>query len=117
MRGAWWLAAATATALWGAGEARLADAAKHLDLAAVRAMIEQHADVNAAGPDGTTALHWAANQDDLEIAALLVKAGAKLDVADAQGRTPMRWAKGEFIALHPPEEKPSTVVLIEKLSK
>ena len=46
-----------------------------------------------------------------------MKSGARLDVADKDGRTPLRWAKGEFIALHPPEEKPSTVALIEKLSK
>ncbi len=92
MRVGWWIAAATATALWGASEARLAEAARHMDRAAVRAMIEQRTDVNAAEPDGTTALHWAANQDDLETAALLVKAGANARAANRYAVTPLSLA-------------------------
>ena len=37
-------------------DTRLADAAMKRDTAAVRALIEQHVDVNAAGTDGTPAL-------------------------------------------------------------
>src|SRR4051812_30905344 len=92
MRRVSWLALSAATALWAASEARLAEAAKHMDRATVRAMIEQHADVNAPEVDGTTALHWAANQDDLETAALLVKAGANVKAANRYAVTPLSLA-------------------------
>lgn len=38
----------------------LADAAHRADVAAVKALIRQGADPNTYGPDGETALHWAA---------------------------------------------------------
>ena len=44
-------------------DARLADAAKRLDRPAIQALLAAHADVNAPQIDGTTALHWAAEQD------------------------------------------------------
>ena len=44
------------------------------------------------------------------------KQGAKLDVKDNEGRTPTDWAKGVFLATNAPEEKPSTIALIKKLS-
>jgi ankyrin repeat protein len=83
---------------------------------AVLLCLERGADVNAANATGVTAVMGAANRGSDDILEVLVKAGARLDVQDAQGRTPMRWAKGEFLALHPPQEKPSTMALIEKLS-
>ena len=79
--------------LLGAGsDAPLADAAEKLDRAAVRALLDQHADVNAPQVDGTTALHWAAYQDDLETAALLVRAGANVKAANRYGVTPLSLA-------------------------
>ena len=45
--------------------------------------------LNAAEPDGTTALHWAAYRDDLESADLLLKAGAKANAANDLGATPL----------------------------
>jgi ankyrin len=81
---------------------------------AVRLCLELGIDVNAANETGFTAVMGAANKGWDDILGVLLEAGGRLDVADAQGRTPLRWAKGEFIALHPPEEKPSTVALIEK---
>jgi ankyrin repeat protein len=78
--------------LMGADEARLADAVKQLDRASVRALIAQHADVNAPQVDGTTALHWAANQDDLETAELLVRAGANVKAANRYGVSPLSLA-------------------------
>jgi ankyrin repeat protein len=48
----------------------LADAAERGDVAAVRALIAQKSDVNAARIDGTTALHAAVHADRLEIADL-----------------------------------------------
>ena len=51
--------------------------------------IQKKTDVNAAEPDGTTALHWAAYRDDLESADLLLKAGAKANAANDLGATPL----------------------------
>ncbi len=38
-------------------------AIKNRDLEQVRVLLDQHADVNARGADGATALHWAAYWD------------------------------------------------------
>ena len=78
--------------LFGASEARLAEAAKEMDRATIRALLEQRLDVNAAQVDGMTALHWAAHQDDLEIAKLLVRAGANGKAANRYGVTPLSLA-------------------------
>lgn len=40
--------------------ARLVDAVKNTDRAAIRSLVEHHADVNAPDADGATPLHWAA---------------------------------------------------------
>ena len=55
--------------------APLADAAQKKDRAAIRALLDRHADANVAQVDGMTALHWAAFQDDLEAAGLLSRPG------------------------------------------
>ena len=47
---------------------RLAAAAMRGDQAAVRSLLKEKADVNAAQGDGMTALHWAALNNNLEIA-------------------------------------------------
>jgi ankyrin repeat protein len=60
-------------------DTRLLDAAMRDDLDAVRALIQGHADLDAAQGDGATALHWAALKDDLEMARLLLQAGAHPD--------------------------------------
>jgi len=86
-------------------------------MAAVKLCLELGLDVNAANETGFTAVMGAANKGWDDILEVLVKAGGRLDTQDAQGRTPLRWAKGEFIATHPPEEKPSTVALIEKYTR
>ena len=83
-------------------------------MAAVKLCLELGIDVNAANETGFTAVMGAANKGWDDILEVLLKAGGRLDVQDAQGRTPLRWAKGEIIALHPPEEKPTTIALIEK---
>lgn len=57
-------------------DTRVADAAGQRDLAAVRALLKQGADVNGAQGDGMTALHWAAEYDEAELAGVLVTAGA-----------------------------------------
>ena len=80
----------------GAGAAGLdtavADAVKKADAAAVRALVQRGADVNAPEADGTTALHWAARKDDLETAKLLIKAGARVAATNRYGVTPLSLA-------------------------
>jgi ankyrin repeat protein len=79
-----------ALAFLGAAEpASLIDAAKSADKAAVRALVQKKVDVNAAEPDGTTALHWASYRDDLETVDLLIRAGAKVNAATDLGVTPL----------------------------
>ena len=70
-------------------DVRLADAAMRADRETVRALLQQKIDVNAAQPDGTTALHWAVRRDDLATAQLLLRARAKVDAATRHGVTPL----------------------------
>src|SRR2546422_3130657 len=64
--------------LQAAATAPVADAAERGDKEAVRALIKQAVDVNAAQGDGMTALHWAALNGDAELAQLLLYAGANV---------------------------------------
>ena len=68
---------------------RLLNAVRDVDHPAVRALLQQPVDVDAAQPDGATALHWAAYLDDLETARLLIEAGAAVDAANELGATPL----------------------------
>ena len=72
-----------------AADARVAQAARSGDAAAVRALIQQRADVNAPEADGTTALHWAVRSGDAELVNALLRAGAKAGVANRYGMTPL----------------------------
>lgn len=67
----------------------LIEAAKNGDRAAVKALIQKKADVNAAEADGTTALHWAAYRDDADTVDLLIRAGAHVNAANDLGATPL----------------------------
>jgi ankyrin repeat protein len=75
-----------------AAESRLADAVEKQDRASIRALLEQHADVNASQADGMTALHWAAYRDDLETAKALADAKADVKAANRYGVTPLSLA-------------------------
>ena len=79
----------TVLALLLVGATPLVDAVKSGDKAAVIALIERRADVNAPEADGTTALHWAVHQNDLDLAERLIRAGAKVNVKNDYGATPM----------------------------
>ena len=70
-------------------DARLAEAAMKRDVTTVRNLLQQKVDVNAAGKDGTPALHWVVRVDDLETARLLIGAGAGVKLADRYGVTPL----------------------------
>ena len=72
-------------------------------------------DVNATNSMGLAAIHGAANRGSNDIMEFLAAQGAKLDVADRHGRTPLVWAEGVFLATHPPQRKPETVALLERL--
>ncbi|HLH45073.1 MAG TPA: ankyrin repeat domain-containing protein [Bryobacteraceae bacterium] len=50
------------------------------------------ADSGSSGPDGTTPLHWAAQNGDLESATKLLKAGADPNAANRYGVTPLSLA-------------------------
>src|SRR5690348_1480519 len=65
-----------------AADQRVVDAAKNQDAAAVRSLIQQHADVNAPDVDGTTALIYAAHQNNLELVKALLAAGANAKAAN-----------------------------------
>jgi ankyrin len=74
---------------YAADRVPLIDAVRGADTAAVRALIKQRTDVNAAAADGTTALHWASYRDDVESATLLIGAGARVNAANDLGATPL----------------------------
>src|ERR1700749_4644626 len=77
---------------FAAPDFRLLDAVKRRDAKAVSSLTKDRVDVNAAAPDGTTPLSWAAYIDEREIASTLIAAGAKVNVADAYGETPLTLA-------------------------
>ena len=61
-----------------AANTTVADAAKSGDATAVKALLKQGVDVNAAQGDGMTALHWAATNGDVAITQMLLSAGANV---------------------------------------
>ncbi len=70
----------------------LVDAVKKGDRVAVRALLAERVDVNAAEVDGTTPLHWAAHGNDVEIAELLIRAGANAEAANRYDVRPLSLA-------------------------
>jgi uncharacterized protein len=73
----------------GPNLAVVADAAKTDDLLAVRKLIKEHADVNAAANDGSSALLWAVFHSDAELTKALLAAGAWVDTPNHYGVTPL----------------------------
>src|SRR6266850_603869 len=71
----------------GAWGADLLDAVRKGDHKAVRALLQNHADINAAQPDGSTALVLAADLNDTDAANLLIRAGANVNSANQYGAT------------------------------
>ena len=56
----------------------LLKAARDGDVRGVRTLVQRGVDLNAVGPDGSTALHWAAESDNLEVAEILIRGGANI---------------------------------------
>lgn len=84
----------------------LVDLAKADNRLAAIAMIDEHANVNASTPDGTTALHWAAHNGDVELVDRLLRAGADAKAKNQFGVTPM--SEAAFLG---------NVAIMEKLLK
>lgn len=89
---------------------------KEGSLEAVKLCLEKGADVNAANTMGLTALTGAVNRGSNDIVEFLVNHGARTDVVDKEGRTLQDWAEGVFLATVPPERKPATIALLQKLA-
>src|SRR4029434_4147210 len=86
------IVAAMASLSAAANSLPLIDAVKAGNVETVRTLLKQRVDVNAALPDGTTALHWAAHTNATELARLLLAAGAKANAANRYGVTPLTLA-------------------------
>src|SRR5437867_7460364 len=71
---------------------RLLEAVKRLDHKAVESLARERAGLDAAQPDGATALAWAAHLDDAKMVDLLLAAGANSNTADEYGETPLTLA-------------------------
>jgi uncharacterized protein len=90
---AFMLMVALSVSLGAAARAPIADAAERRDAAAIRTLLKQGADVGAAQPDGTTALHWAALHGDTALASMLLVAGANVRATTRLGGyTPLHLA-------------------------
>ena len=70
---------------FGANRSDVADAVMKGDKAALRTLLQQHADVNAPQPDGATALHWAVYRDEVETSDLLIRSGANAKAVNREG--------------------------------
>jgi ankyrin repeat protein len=77
-----------------AAPSEVADAAQHRDTARLDALLQRKADVNAAQPDGTTALEWAAHWNDLDTVNRLLRAGANPNAANRYGASALSEAAG-----------------------
>lgn len=71
--------------------ARLADAIEKRDFEAAAALLGD-SDVNAAQPDGMTALHWAVRHDQLDTAKALIAARANVNAENRYGVRPLALA-------------------------
>ncbi len=78
-----------ATTSVSAAGSPLIDAVKKQDVQAVRTLLKQKPNINAAEADGFTALHWAAQRNDLQLVELLLGAGANAKASTRYNITPL----------------------------
>jgi ankyrin repeat protein len=90
--GLWVLGAVVSAQQSHRSDLRLLDAVKRRDQKAFATLLRAKADVNAAQPDGATALAWAVYLDQPAMAEALLKAGAKANTTDEYGETPVTLA-------------------------
>jgi uncharacterized protein len=81
-----------ATLTWAATDLRLMDAVKRRDAKAFETLLKQGAEIDAAAPDGATALAWAVFLDQQDMAEKLIARGAKINTANDYGETPLTLA-------------------------
>ena len=74
---------------FGAVDSRLIDAVKKQDVAAAKARIAAHVDINGAEPDGFTALDWAAERNNAVLVDVLIAAGANAKADSRYHVTPL----------------------------
>ncbi len=86
------VAALGVASCWAATDLSLIDAVKRRDVKAANALLAQHVNINAAQPDGATALAWAVFLDLPDIANQLIDAGANVNTAGEYGETPLTLA-------------------------
>ena len=72
-----------------AEERRVADMAERQDWSGVVTLLAQGVDVNAAQPDGSTALHWATHWNDATTVHSLIVAGADVNAVTQTHVTPL----------------------------
>jgi ankyrin repeat protein len=89
-----WMSPLMVVATLGAAakDVPLIDAVKRADAGAVRTVLQKSPDVNAPGLDGSTALHWAVQQDALDIVDQLLRAGANVKTPNRYNVTPLTLA-------------------------
>ena len=81
-----------AVSCWGATDYSLIDAIKRRDTKAADSLIAKHVNINAALPDGATALAWAVFLDLEDTARKLIEAGADVNTKGDYGETPLTLA-------------------------
>jgi uncharacterized protein len=85
--------AGVASLVWAeTPEPEIVHAVKSGDRAAVERLITGKSDVNAAQPDGASALHWAVRANDSVLTDRLIQAGADVNAATRYGVTPLSLA-------------------------
>lgn len=82
----------TAAGVAGAADLRLIEAVRNRDRGAIDKALAAPIDVDAALPDGATALAWAVHLQDRETAQRLLAAGADVNAANDYGDTPLTLA-------------------------
>src|SRR5262249_43652077 len=87
-----WSVVAEGNGVADAAKANLFDAATAGDVAGVRALLSEHADVNAKQSTGDTALILAARSGESEVVQVLLASQANVNVQDFWGRTALMYA-------------------------
>lgn len=80
---------------WAASSPSLLEAARQNDIAQVRELLSQSAEVNAADELGITALHVAAINDNVRLAEALLSKGANVHARTNNGMTPLHFAASQ----------------------
>ena len=87
-----WCAAVLVAPAAAQSPSALIDAVKRDDASAVKTLLAKRAEVNAAQPDGSTALHWAAQRNNLALVDTLLSAGANAKATTRYSVTPIYFA-------------------------